>query len=191
VIRYGFVMNYSPVVRDHVRSLYLDGQDPKSIATQLKVSMSAIVDWIREYGWEDLKRNRARAEAHERSDVIIDQEKPQVVERQIRIAEKLDRHIEKALDKKTSKSRDLVNLSKAASGSTGVAESALGLKKAAALQVFVQFNLRPTPIQDALRLGVLNVSDVPPEHLPEGFRPALPMAAGEQVKPVPRSSPNE
>ena len=176
-------MNYSPLVKDAIRSRYFSGQEPKDIAKSTKVPVKSINQWIDEGKWDTQRRDRIASELHTRGDVIISQEKPNAVERQVRIAQKLDGHVEKALDKKTVTPRDLVNISKAAVASVGIVESALQLKKASSLQVFVQFNLKPLPVQDALRLGVLTQADLmglPASHkaldIPSEILPPLPLA---------------
>lgn len=157
-------MNYSPVIHDHARALYLEGNTPLEIADTLKIELQSITDWMTVEDWETPRRDRLRAEAHAKGDLIIEQEKPIVTQRQIRIAQKLDRHIEAALDKPKVSNSALVNLSKAALNSVSMSESTLGLKKASVSNIFVQFNLKPTPVQDALRTGCITVEELPEEH---------------------------
>jgi len=174
------VLSYSPVLRDHCRALYLDGQPLAAIAKATRIPVKTLEEWEGTHDWVTQLRDRTVADIHERGEVIVHQEKPQVIERHIRIAAKLDSHIEKALDKKSVKSRDLVNLSKAAVGASNVADAALGLKKAASLQVFVQFNLAPIPVQDALRTGALTVEDLSPSSVRDNLALANPGDSGAQ-----------
>lgn len=153
-------MNYSPVIKDKARSRFMTGEDASSIAKSMKIRQDVLESWIFTEKWDSLYRDRLAAEIHTKGDVIIAQEKPMLVERQVRISQKLDSHIETALDKKKVSSRELVNLSKAAMASVSVAESALQLKRASALQVFVQFNLKPIPVQPAIDLGLIESTPV-------------------------------
>jgi hypothetical protein len=125
----------------------------------MKIQQAAVDQWCNELKWDEALLKRKQATISELSTVIMEQEKPIVQERGLRIAGKLDRHIEKHLDKKAVKSRDLVNLAKAAQASSVVAESALGTAKAGGLNLFIQFNLRPQCVATLRQAGV--TVDVP------------------------------
>lgn len=150
---------YAPPVREAARQLYLQGYDLPAIAKQMKISLVAVRKMAEEYNWEAALLKRKQATITELAAVIQEQERPVVQERGLRIASKLDSHIEKHLSLKKVKSRDLVNLAKAAQASNAVAESALGTVKAGGMNVFIQFNLQPRSVETLRQAGV--VIDVP------------------------------